>query len=272
MNKENVKKNVVYDPELRVEAYRFQGVMQQFPKHFHDYYVIGLIENGSRMLSCRDRLYRLRPGQILLFNPGDSHSCENINMEELNYRGLNISKPVMLEMAGEITGENELPGFFENVVEDDEAAYYLRYLHKSVMYGYGEFDREETLIFLISILMERYGRSFAACIPECTEEIVKACSFIEENYESHISLDQICDQAALSKSTLLRAFTRYKGVTPYSYLINIRISKAKALIERGMTPAEAAVRTGFSDQSHFTNCFSKFIGISPGAYRGIFLK
>lgn len=32
------------------------------------------------------------------------------------------------------------------------------------------------------------------------------------------------------------------------------------------------MRTGFSDQSHFTNYFSRFIGLSPGAYRDIFLK
>ena len=31
------------------------------------------------------------------------------------------------------------------------------------------------------------------------------------------------------------------------------------------------MKTGFFDQSHFTNYFSRFIGLSPGAYREIFL-
>ena len=37
-----------------------------------------------------------------------------------------------------------------------------------------------------------------------------------------------------------------------------------------MPPAEAALRTGFSDQRHFTNFFTRFIGLSPGTYREIF--
>ena len=76
--------------------------------------------------------------------------------------------------------------------------------------------------------------------------------------------------AGLSKSTLLRAFTRAKRVTPYCYLENIRIGAAKKMLEQGMPPMEAALLTGFSDQSHFTNYFSRFIGIAPGVYRDIF--
>ena len=75
----------------------------------------------------------------------------------------------------------------------------------------------------------------------------------------------------MSKSTLLRAFAKSKGVTPYSYLENIRIGKAKKLLEQGVPPIEAALQTGFSDQSHFTNYFNRFIGLAPGIYRDIFL-
>ena len=75
----------------------------------------------------------------------------------------------------------------------------------------------------------------------------------------------------MSKSALLRAFAREKGVTPYRYLENLRVGAAKRLLEQGVPPAEAALRTGFSDQSHFTNYFSRFIGLAPGAYREMFL-
>lgn len=86
-----------------------------------------------------------------------------------------------------------------------------------------------------------------------------------------IYLDQICHLEGLSKSTLLRAFTKSKGVTPYSYLQNIRIGEAKKLLEQGLPPVEAELQTGFSDQSHFTNYFNRYIGLAPGVYREIFL-
>ena len=50
---------------------------------------------------------------------------------------------------------------------------------------------------------------------------------MEEHFTERIYLDQICRHAGLSKSTLLRAFTKSKGVTPYCYLENIRIGAAK---------------------------------------------
>ena len=43
-------RTVVYDDELRMEAYRFEGIVQPFPNHFHEYYVIGLVEKGERLL------------------------------------------------------------------------------------------------------------------------------------------------------------------------------------------------------------------------------
>ena len=45
-------RTVVYDEELRIEAYRFEGIVQPFPNHFHEHYVIGFVEDGQRVLSC----------------------------------------------------------------------------------------------------------------------------------------------------------------------------------------------------------------------------
>ena len=47
-------------------------------------------------------------------------------------------------------------------------------------------------------------------------------------------------------------------------------AQPEKLLEQGTAPLEAAVRTGFSDQSHFTNYFSRFTGLAPGVYRDMF--
>lgn len=242
----------VYDEKLRVEAYRLAGMAQPFPAHFHAYYVIGLVDEGERRLVCKQQEYVIRRGDIVLFNPGDSHACAQAGGGVLDYRGFNIAKEVMLDLAGEVTG--------------------LRSLHELVMERSQEFDKEERLLLCLSLLLQRYGQPFEPCVPECRDEIERACTFMEQNYAGRICLDQICRCAGLSRSTLLRAFAKAKGVTPYRYLENIRIGAAKNLLEQGAAPVEAAMRTGFSDQSHFTNYFSRFIGLSPGAYRDIFLK
>lgn len=268
MNKEI--RTVVYDEDLHIEAYQFQGMVRPFPNHFHAYYVIGFVEKGERRLSCKNRTYLISKGAILLFHPGDNHACVQSDEGTLDYRGFNLSKEVMLRLVEEITGKRALPGFSQNVIFDQEAACYLRPLHEKVMSGACSFEKEELLILLLSLLIRRYGQPFEASVPECQEEIERACQLMKQHFSERISLDQLCRCAGLSKSTLLRAFTKEKGVTPYCYLENIRIGAAKRLLEQGVPPVETALRTGFSDQSHFTNYFTRFIGLSPGVYREIF--
>ena len=265
-------RTVVSDEELQVEACRFKGIMQPFPNHFHEYYVIGFVEDGERCLSCRNREYRIRRGDILIFNPGDNHACVQTGNGTLDYRSLNISKEVMLELVRETTGERSLPGFSGTVIRDDEVICQLQSLHELIMNGFRDFKKEEVLLFLAALLIQRYGQPFEKCIPECREEIERTCEFIEAHYTERIRLNEICRYAGLSKSTLLRAFTRSKGVTPYGYLESIRIGAARELLKNGTAPVDAALQTGFSDQSHFTNYFSRLIGVAPGVYRDIFVS
>ena len=263
-------RTVCYDDDLRLEAYRFEGIVQPFPNHFHDYYVIGLVEAGTRCLSCKNREYTIGQGNMLLFNPNDNHSCMQCDGRTLDYRGLNIPKETMLSLAEEITGHRGLLGFSENVIKNDEMNNYFHSLHQIIMKGSKEFEKEEMLLFFISLLIERYGQPFENCIPECREEIEKTCEFMAEHFAEHITLEKLCKCSCLSKSALLRAFTKSKGITPYRYLQTIRIGKAKELLEQGVSSVDAAIQTGFSDQSHFSNFFHMFIGLSPAAYRHIF--
>ena len=268
MNKET--RTIVYDDELQIEAYSLNGFVRAFPNHFHEYYVFGLIDGGKRLLSCKNEEYHLQKNDIVVFNPEDNHSCRPVGNESLDYRGVNVPQETMIRLTREITGESKLPTFSKNVIYDEEIANLLRSLHQLIITESHEFEKEELFFFLISHLLQKYGMILEKEMTNCSLEIEKACAYMEENYANRISLDELCSHVGMSKSTLLRAFTKCKGVTPYCYLENVRISKAKKLLEQGYVLSEVAPLTGFSDQSHFTNYFSRFIGISPKTYREIF--
>ena len=87
--------------------------------------------------------------------------------------------------------------------------------------------KEEKFLTVLSALFEKYEPNFYKNISVCREEVEKACRFMEENFSEHISLEEISRYAGLSKSTLLRAFAKEKGITPYRYLETIRIHQAK---------------------------------------------
>ncbi|MEK1829733.1 AraC family ligand binding domain-containing protein [Priestia megaterium] len=86
------------DADLHIEGYRFKGIMQKFPAHFHEYYVIGFIEEGQRHLICQGKAYIINPGDLLLFNPYDVHSCEQIDGKTLDYRCINVAPEVMKKL------------------------------------------------------------------------------------------------------------------------------------------------------------------------------
>lgn len=267
---EHGNRTAVYDQELHLEACRFRAYEQPFPSHFHEYYVIGLVEAGERVLTCRNREYAIREGSVLLFNPGDSHGCVQTGGGSLDYRGLHVPLETMLDLTESFTGRRELPGFSQCVLEDPETACAFRRLHREVMGGSLALDREEALLGLLTLLFRQYGRAFAGELPACREEVQRACEFMEAHCGERLTLEGICRAAGLSKSALLRAFVRERGVTPCRWLESARIGEARRLLEQGVPTAEAALRTGFSDQSHFTHRFTRLLGLPPGAYREIF--
>jgi len=266
-------RTVKYDAELNVEAYHFQGIMQKFPNHFHEYYVIGFIEKGRRLLSCKNKDYTIEPGDLLLFNPHDNHACEQIDGKTLDYRCINIQPENMSKAIFEITGKEYLPYFTPQVVFHSELVAALRELHQMIIEEERAFRKEEIYFFLLEQLVEEYTeQQVPAGRAEQSMEVKAICEFLEEHYTESIALADLCKLTGLSKYYLLRSFTRQKGISPYSYLETIRINKAKKMLEQGLPPIEAALQTGFADQSHFSNFFKKFIGLTPKQYMKIFME
>ncbi|EGT4600367.1 AraC family transcriptional regulator [Clostridioides difficile] len=267
------ERTVCFDRELKIEAYRFKGIMQKFPNHFHEHYVIGFIEKGQRYLSCKNKEYTTSTGDLLLFNPFDSHTCEQIDDKVLDYRCINIKPEIMKKTVFEITGKNYLPKFNQPVIFRSELVPLLQELHYIIMEEELDFKKEELFFFLIEQLIEEHTEpNLQSNLENTNIEIQAVCDYLENNYAEHIVLDELSTIASMNKYSLLRNFTKLKGITPYRYLENIRVNKAKKLLEKGVEPIDAAIQTGFVDQSHFTNFFKNFIGLTPKQYQNIFIN
>lgn len=271
MSRNQEQRHVYYDHDIGIEAYQLSGVVQKFPNHFHDFYVIGFIEGGKRHLWCKGREYDLSAGDLVLFNPRDNHYCSPIGEELLDYRAVNIKPEIMLGAAREITGQDSAPRFAQNVVYQSEAAALVGDMYDAILADAPRLQKEEAFFCLLEQVLQEYAAPFESPEPsEPDEQIQKLCSYMEQHYAENISLDTLLSMTSFGKTYLLRSFTKQLGVSPYRYLQTIRIDKAKKLLEQGIEPIEAADRTGFSDQSHFTNFFKSFIGLTPKQYQRIF--
>lgn len=96
----------------------------------------------------------------------------------------------------------------------------------------------------------------------------RVLSFIADNHERDLSLDDLAGEAAMSTFHFAREFKRATGTTPHQHLIKFRVERAKTLLVDSELPlVEVGLRTGFSHQSHFTRLFRKLTGTTPQTYR-----
>lgn len=91
---------------------------------------------------------------------------------------------------------------------------------------------------------------------------------IVANYAEPLSTAFLAAKACLSVSQFDRRFKKRFLTTPRKYVANVRINAACHLLASTELPiASIALQTGFYDQSHFTNQFTRAKGISPAQYR-----
>lgn len=262
------QRHVYYDRDLQIEAYNLSGIVQKFPNHFHEYYVIGFVEGGRRHLWCRNREYDLTAGDMILFNPRDNHYCAPISGGLLDYRAINVNADIMARAAQEITGSDYTPWFTQNVVRQSDITCSIGELYDAILYQAPRLQKEEAFYFLLEQILQDYSAPFEqADIPEPDAQIKRLCTYMEQHFADNISLDELLSMTNFGKSYLLRAFTRQTGVSPYRYLQTIRLDRARRFLEQGVPPVDAAVLSGFSDQSHFTNFFKEFTGLTPKQYQ-----
>ena len=90
---------------------------------------------------------------------------------------------------------------------------------------------------------------------------------IHESKQTRVRLDDLAEVAQMSKYHFLRSFNATVGMTPYQYVVRLRVERARKMIERGSELATIAVEAGFSDQSHLSRQFKSEFGMAPGSYR-----
>ena len=260
-----------YDAELAIEAYWLQNVLEPFPDHFHDYYLIGFIEKGARELTCGGQKYITTEGDLFTLNPHEPHGCRSYDGKPFSYRGIGVLPDVMRAAMREITGQAILPRFRERILSQSELACSLRDLHAMIVQEDKEFRKEEIFLMLLGqLLRDNAGETPLPDAYKDESDIGAACAYLEEHSGEPVSLDRLGEVAGLSKYYLLRSFTKQKGISPYRYLETIRIAKARKLLERNVPMIEVALQTGFADQSHFSRFFKRLIGVTPRQYAEIF--
>ncbi len=96
------------------------------------------------------------------------------------------------------------------------------------------------------------------------EVLRRVTDHVEGHLEGDLSVDRLAAVAGLSPFHFLRLFRGSTGTTPRQYVIGRRVERARQLLEGGCGIAQAAVRSGFSGQSHLHRHVRRWLGVTPG--------
>ena len=96
------------------------------------------------------------------------------------------------------------------------------------------------------------------------EKLVRAVEYIQDQLNADLTVSAIAQTAGMSPDHFTKLFRESTGQSPYQYVVEARVRKAKELLTTGkLTISEAAHHVGFADQSHLTRHFKRVFGLPP---------
>jgi AraC-like DNA-binding protein len=238
-----------------------------FPRHWHETFVIQVVERGVNECDCRGARQRVSTGSILFINPHEIHTGSAVGPAPLAYRSF-YPRPGLLAGIAAQCGGRDLPLFPDFIVDDGALAARFLAAHRACEADTGSLAAQSMLLELFALLIGRHAdRRIAQREPGRENAAVKRVTdYLGDNLDREVSLDTLARIAHLSPFHLLRTFRRATGLPPHEYLINLRIERARQLIAAGRSLTDIAVETGFFDSSHFYRHFKRRTGMTPGRY------
>ena len=257
------------DPDLQLDALQASFTTYAFARHWHDYYVIGLVEDGAQTFWCRRATYTTPRGGLILLNPGEAHTGQADGAGGFAYRALYPTSAHMAQVMAEFDRPEQLPQFPAVRIDAADLATSVRKLHATLGTDKPAIERQTYWLTLLTTLVLRYAAD-PLRLPAAGNEpraVALVRAFLEAHFAERITLPTLAAAAGLSPFHLIRVFRRAAGVPPHAYLESVRIQQAQRLLMQGMSPAQVAYEVGFSSQSHFTSRFQRTIGVTLGRYR-----
>ena len=214
---DNSSSNIVFDEKLKIEVLTLAGMIESLPPHFHDNYELG---SGSRQVLWQGKEYTVGKNDLLLFNPNDNHTCLELEKEVLDFRCFHITTKRMEGLALECIGYAICPYFEPQIVYKSDLIPQIKELIDLINNGsYCDLQKEELLYMIIGDLIEGYSQQLDCEQMGISENVERACEYIEKHYATNISLSDLSSFTGFSKYHFIRMFTGFRRNSIANYIM-----------------------------------------------------
>ena len=243
-----------------------------FGRHWHDTYGIGIVEHGAQASASGRGGVEAYAGDLITTNPGEVHDGRPLAGAPRQWRMVYLDPPVLatLHDAGAtialaqpvIRGDAALRDALRLLFARLDAWNAERATEDG---GVATLACEESLAHVGALLLRRHATRPARAQPSIA--IARVRERLGDERLAAPTLAELASLSGASKFQVLRRFAEAFGAPPHAWWLARRGEHARGLIRRGASLADAALASGFADQSHMTRVFVRQFGFTPGAWR-----
>lgn len=246
--------------------------------HYHDYYEVCCFISGDIEYWIEGRIYRPKPGDILLINPSELHR-HIVNKQTHTYERIVLW--IKKEYLEGLKFDIPLVDCFNNknfeitrhikpapIMRTDIISKLSELSNEFYSDEYGSKLCAYSIFLRFMVELNRLALLIGENREEESEQpslVIEVLQYISDHYSEELSLDALSQKFFVSKYHLSHEFSNTVGTSIYRYILLKRLLAARQLLLSGVTPSEAALRCGFKDYTSFFRAFKGEYGISPRA-------
>ena len=253
-----------------------------FMWHWHPEIEITYVQKGTMCYKVNHMVYHLKEGDIVFNNSGALHSCTMENQKDCAYIPVTFDSRLIYgffqstvnsKYVDPVIQDSMLPAI---CIDQSEPWHkpFREYLLRIIDLDEKKPDFYELDITICLQSMWRLLLEHITYEPQASREnsleydrIKKILSYIEENYQNKITLNDIAGHIHLCESECTRLFKRHMNTTLFAFLQEYRIERSLEFLRADQPVSAVADKAGFSDPNYYSKVFAKIKGCSPREYR-----
>ncbi len=257
----------------------------------NDAYTIKFVFNGAEDCEINKRKFSIYPDTFAVVNAGTNFCSKIDSINPVNTFSVSFGENFMKDFHHTFSSSNEslldgkeaksTPAFIESLYPfTGDMRFNVQHLKNQLDKGL----KDEMLIneYMYHCLLNYYkiyDREVVQKLDKLSfiktktrEEVLKrltlAREYISSNYNHNITLEDIAEQACLSVNHLLRTFKEAYEISPYQFLMQLRLNRAKRLLQTTTYSLNEIVGlVGFECPSSFIRLFKNTFHITPLKYK-----
>lgn len=261
--------------------------------HWHNEMEFLLLTGGDLLFQIEDTSFELHTGDAIFIPCGTLHSARSISTASVSFYAL-VFSPEFIISSFDTAAYNAyvLPVMHNNlkyavVLKNDDTFWHQEILDRLNYFFFSEPNKELFIRGQLLLLWNTLYQNHIAGITKSgssavnrlntnhilSEQLQPVIDYMQKNYAQALTLDELSSIVHLSDGQFCRSFKHLTGMTPFAYLVRLRILEScHDLSATNKKITDIATTHGFNNISYYNRAFLKVMNITPTEYRRQFLK